>query len=85
MTARTLTAARPHRRPATSAAGILDRIIAFDSLDEAFDAINASPYGLQSGIFTKSNEMTFKAIRRMRVGGIIINGTSTWRTDRSCA
>ena len=57
-------------------------IIAFDTLDEAFDAINASPYGLQSGIFTKSNEVTFKAIRRIRVGGLIINGTSTWRTDQ---
>jgi acyl-CoA reductase-like NAD-dependent aldehyde dehydrogenase len=57
-------------------------IIAFDSLDKAFEAVNASPYGLQSGIFTKSNEMTFKAIRRMRVGGLIINGTSTWRTDQ---
>ncbi len=57
-------------------------IIAFDSLDQAFDAINASPYGLQSGIFTKSNEVTFKAIRRLRVGGLIINGTSTWRTDQ---
>ncbi len=57
-------------------------IIAFDSLDQAFDAINASPYGLQSGIFTKSNEVTFKAIRRLRAGGLIINGTSTWRTDQ---
>ncbi len=57
-------------------------IIAFDSIDQAFDAINASHYGLQSGIFTKSNEVTFKAIRRLRVGGLIINGTSTWRTDQ---
>jgi acyl-CoA reductase-like NAD-dependent aldehyde dehydrogenase len=57
-------------------------IIPFDALDDAIDAINASPYGLQSGIFTKSNETTFAAIRRMRVGGIIINGTSTWRTDQ---
>ncbi|UCH46572.1 MAG: aldehyde dehydrogenase family protein [Betaproteobacteria bacterium] len=57
-------------------------IIACDTLDQAIDAINASPYGLQSGIFTKSNEITFKAIRRMRVGGLIINGTSTWRTDQ---
>jgi len=57
-------------------------IIPFDTLDEAFNAINASPYGLQAGIFTKSNEVTFQAIRRMRVGGLIINGTSTWRTDQ---
>jgi acyl-CoA reductase-like NAD-dependent aldehyde dehydrogenase len=62
--------------------GPVINIIAIDALDEAFDAINASPYGLQAGIFTKSNETTFAAIRRMRVGGLIINGTSTWRTDQ---
>lgn len=62
--------------------GPVINVIAFDALDEAFDAINSSPYGLQAGIFTKSNEVTFSAIRRMRVGGIIINGTSTWRTDQ---
>ena len=62
--------------------GPVVNIIPFDSLDQAFDAINASPYGLQSGIFTKSNEITFRAIRRLRVGGLIINGTSTWRTDQ---
>jgi acyl-CoA reductase-like NAD-dependent aldehyde dehydrogenase len=62
--------------------GPVVNVIAVDKLDEAFDAINASPYGLQAGIFTKSNDVTFQAIRRMRVGGIIINGTSTWRTDQ---
>jgi len=62
--------------------GPVVNIMPFDSLDQAFDAINASAYGLQSGIFTKSNEVTFKAIRRLRVGGLIINGTSTWRTDQ---
>jgi acyl-CoA reductase-like NAD-dependent aldehyde dehydrogenase len=62
--------------------GPVVNIIPFDSVSEAFDAINASPYGLQAGIFTKSNEVTFQAIRRMRAGGIIINGTSTWRTDQ---
>lgn len=62
--------------------GPVVNVIAVDTLQQAFDAINASPYGLQAGIFTKSNEVTFDAIRRMRVGGIIINGTSTWRTDQ---
>ena len=28
-------------------------------------------------------QVSFDAIRRLRVGGVIINGTSTWRTDRS--
>jgi len=62
--------------------GPVVNVIAVDTLQDAFNAVNASPYGLQAGIFTKSNEVTFEAIRRMRVGGIIINGTSTWRTDQ---
>ena len=59
------------------------RILAlFSNFDEAFAAINASPYGLQAGIFTRSNEASFAAIRALRVGGVIVNGTSTWRTDQ---
>ena len=57
-------------------------VIPYRKLADAFTAINASPYGLQAGIFTKSNEVTFSAIRGLRVGGVIINGTSTWRTDQ---
>ena len=56
--------------------------IAYDSLDQPFAAVNAGPYGLHTGIFTKSNEISFRAIRSLRVGGVIINGTSTWRTDQ---
>jgi acetyltransferase len=42
-------------------------------LEHAFTAINASPYGLQAGIFTRSNEVSFSAIRALRVGGVIVN------------
>jgi acyl-CoA reductase-like NAD-dependent aldehyde dehydrogenase len=62
--------------------GPIVNVIAYDSLDEPFSAVNAGPYGLHTGIFTKSNEITFRAIRSLRVGGVIINGTSTWRTDQ---
>lgn len=62
--------------------GPIVNVIAYDSLDEPFAAVNAGPYGLHTGIFTKSNEITFRAIRSLRVGGVIINGTSTWRTDQ---
>ena len=62
--------------------GPVVNVIAYDSLDEPFAAVNASPYGLHTGIFTKSNEISFRAIRSLRVGGVIINGTSTWRTDQ---
>jgi acyl-CoA reductase-like NAD-dependent aldehyde dehydrogenase len=62
--------------------GPVVNVIAYDTLEQAFAAINAGRYGLQAGIFTRSNEVTFKAIRALRVGGVIINGTSTWRTDQ---
>ena len=62
--------------------GPVVNVIAYKALDDAFAAINSSPYGLQAGIFTRSNEITFRAIRALRVGGVIINGTSTWRTDQ---
>ena len=62
--------------------GPVVNVIAYDSLDEPFAAVNASPYGLHTGIFTKSNEVSFRAIRSLRVGGVIINGSSTWRTDQ---
>jgi acyl-CoA reductase-like NAD-dependent aldehyde dehydrogenase len=62
--------------------GPVVNVIPYASLDQAFAAINAGQYGLQAGIYTRSNEASFKAIRSLRVGGVIINGTSTWRTDQ---
>jgi acyl-CoA reductase-like NAD-dependent aldehyde dehydrogenase len=62
--------------------GPVVNVIGFRTLDDAFAAVNAGAYGLQAGIFTRSNEATFAAIRRLRVGGVIVNGTSTWRTDQ---
>ena len=38
--------------------------------------------GCTCGIFTKSLPVAFDAIRKLRVGGVIVNGTSTWRTDQ---
>lgn len=62
--------------------GPVVNVTPYDTLDGAFAAIDASPYGLQAGLFTKSNEVTFAAIRALRVGGLIVNGTSSWRTDQ---
>ena len=44
--------------------------------------MSAGPYGLHCGIFTRSLPLAFEAIRSLRVGGVIVNGTSTWRTDQ---
>jgi len=62
--------------------GPVVNVIPYGAIEEAFAAVNGGPYGLQAGIFTRSNEVTFRAIRALRVGGVIVNGTSTWRTDQ---
>jgi len=54
----------------------------YSELQRVFSTINDSPYGLQCGIFTASTATALHAARGLRVGGVIINGTSTWRTDQ---
>lgn len=54
----------------------------YENLASVLDAINAGPYGLHCGVFTASLTVAMQAIRTLRVGGIIVNGTSTWRTDQ---
>jgi acyl-CoA reductase-like NAD-dependent aldehyde dehydrogenase len=54
----------------------------YRDVDPVFQEISDSPLGLQGGIFTRSLELGIKAAKTMRVGGVIINGTSTWRTDQ---
>jgi acyl-CoA reductase-like NAD-dependent aldehyde dehydrogenase len=44
--------------------------------------ISDSPLGLQCGVFTQSLPIAMQAIRSIRTGGVIINGSSTWRTDQ---
>ena len=51
-------------------------------IEPIFDAISASPYGLQCGIYTNSLELALKAIKTIRTGGVIVNGTSRWRSDQ---
>ncbi len=57
-------------------------ILVFDDFDGVCRDISASRFGLQCGVFTKSVETAIKAARSIRTGGVIINGTSTWRTDQ---
>jgi acyl-CoA reductase-like NAD-dependent aldehyde dehydrogenase len=54
----------------------------YSDLDEVLALVSESPFGLQCGIFTASLETALHAIRNLRTGGVIINGTSTWRTDQ---
>jgi acyl-CoA reductase-like NAD-dependent aldehyde dehydrogenase len=57
-------------------------VMPYDDIDQVFDAISASRFGLQCGLFTTSAPLAIRAIRKLRTGGIIVNGTSTWRPDQ---
>lgn len=57
-------------------------IMPYDDFDAVCRDVSASRFGLQCGVFTRSVETALRAVRNIRTGGVIINGTSTWRTDQ---
>lgn len=57
-------------------------LLPYDDIDAVFRIISESRFGLQTGIFTSSTELAIRAVRSLRTGGVIINGSSTWRTDQ---
>lgn len=56
-------------------------IVPFEGLAEAIDRVNATPYGLATGIFTKRLDHAFAAVHRLEVGGVHINETPSSRVD----
>ncbi len=54
----------------------------YSDLEEIIKIVSDSKFGLQCGIFTGSVTTALDAARRLRTGGVIINGTSTWRVDQ---
>jgi len=56
-------------------------IVPFDTLDEAIARVNATPYGLATGIFTNRLNDALSAAQRLEVGGVHINETSSSRVD----
>jgi succinate-semialdehyde dehydrogenase/glutarate-semialdehyde dehydrogenase len=56
-------------------------IVPFDSLDDAIARVNATPFGLACGIFTNRLDDAFAAARRLEVGGVHVNETSSSRVD----
>jgi acyl-CoA reductase-like NAD-dependent aldehyde dehydrogenase len=53
----------------------------FDSIDEAIARVNSTPFGLASGFFTNRLDFALSAVRRLHVGGVHINETSSSRVD----
>jgi succinate-semialdehyde dehydrogenase/glutarate-semialdehyde dehydrogenase len=56
-------------------------IVPFETLDQAIARVNATPFGLACGIFTNRLDDAFAAARRLEVGGVHINETSSSRVD----
>lgn len=53
----------------------------FGALDEAIGAVNATPYGLATGVFTRDIGAARRCAERLRVGGVHVNETSSSRID----
>lgn len=48
-------------------------------IDDAFALANDSPYGLQSGIFTRDLDVAVKASEALAAGAVLVNEPSSWR------
>ncbi|MBI4667909.1 MAG: aldehyde dehydrogenase family protein [Elusimicrobia bacterium] len=56
-------------------------LIAYDDFDEALRLLADSAYGLQAGVYTSNIGKALKAIKKVDVGGMMINDTSIFRAD----
>ena len=54
----------------------------YDSLEEGFELANATDYGLQSAIFTRSIDPAIKATGALEFGSVMINEAPEWRVDQ---
>jgi acyl-CoA reductase-like NAD-dependent aldehyde dehydrogenase len=50
-------------------------------LDAAFEAVNASRYGLHASVYTSALETAFAAVDRLDVGGVVVNEVPGFRSD----
>lgn len=57
-------------------------ILPYEQIAPIFAAISDSPFGLQCGIYTNSLDLAMSAFKSVRTGGVIVNGTSRWRSDQ---
>ena len=56
-------------------------VMTYSDFDEALRLMGDTAYGLQAGIYTRDIDKAWKAIRRLDMGGVMVNETSTWRAD----
>lgn len=56
-------------------------LMPFESDEEAYEIANGTPFGLACGIFTNDVSRGLTAIRRLRMGTVHVNDTSSSRVD----
>jgi acyl-CoA reductase-like NAD-dependent aldehyde dehydrogenase len=56
-------------------------LLPYDTIDEAIARVNATPFGLATGVFTNRMADALRAARELEVGGVHINETSSSRVD----
>ena len=55
---------------------------AFDSLGDAIDAANSTPFALQAAVFTSSLATAARCFRELRAGSVVVNRSSNFRLDQ---
>jgi acyl-CoA reductase-like NAD-dependent aldehyde dehydrogenase len=53
----------------------------YDDIDDAFRRANATPYGLQAGIFTSNLSLALRAAQELEFGGVVVNDGPSIRVD----
>jgi acyl-CoA reductase-like NAD-dependent aldehyde dehydrogenase len=61
--------------------GPVTTLAAYHHLEEALAQVNASPYGLQTGLFTRDIERILHSFEQLEVGALIVNDFPTFRVD----
>jgi acyl-CoA reductase-like NAD-dependent aldehyde dehydrogenase len=77
-----LTHTRPEMKVmAQEVFGPVVSVVRYDTFEEGLQRLGDTPYGLQAGIYTRDIEKAFAAIRRLDMGGVLINDTPIFRVD----
>ncbi len=77
-----LTDTRPEMQIESGEAfGPVVTVAPFTDWSQALATVNASPYGLQTGLFTHHMGRIFEAFETLEVGGVIVNDVPTYRMD----
>jgi acyl-CoA reductase-like NAD-dependent aldehyde dehydrogenase len=53
----------------------------YDDFNSALEVADATPYGLQAGLFTNDVRLIYRAFERLEVGALIVNDANTFRVD----